>query len=56
MSGIPTLVFISAETGKLVNKDGRSIVMDDPEGAKFPWAEKGLSEMFAGELLIKFVR
>ncbi|KAL5477184.1 hypothetical protein EMCRGX_G023938 [Ephydatia muelleri] len=34
ISGIPTLVFLDAD-GTLITDDGRSIVMDDPQGSSF---------------------
>lgn len=48
MSGIPTLVFINAQTGKLISTEGRSIVMEDDQGRDFPWTPKPLSEIIAG--------
>jgi len=36
VQGIPTMVIVDTE-GNLINKDGRDAVMNDPEGAKFPW-------------------
>jgi len=42
--GIPTLVFVDAE-GNTLSRDGRAIVMEDPEGAKFPWTPKTFAEM-----------
>ena len=37
MSGIPTLIFLDAGTGKSITSDGRSVVAEDPEGKDFPW-------------------
>lgn len=51
MSGIPTLVLLEADTGKTITTDGRSIVVEDPEGANFPWKPKPLSELI-GEKFI----
>lgn len=45
VSGIPTLVLLEADTGKVITTDGRSIVAEDPEGANFPWKPKPLSEL-----------
>lgn len=36
VQGIPTLVILDA-SGKTINKDGRSAVMEDPTGESFPW-------------------
>lgn len=51
VTGIPTLVFINGENGQLITNDGRSIVLDDPEGKDFPWTPKPVSGMISGELL-----
>jgi len=40
VQGIPTLIFLNAATGEVINKQGRDIVMSDPEGLNFPWAPK----------------
>jgi len=37
VEGIPTLVIIDGEDGSVITKDGRSAVMSDPKGNKFPW-------------------
>ena len=50
VSGIPTLVFLDAETGKLITDEGRNIVGDDKEGKNFPWRPKPFSEIFKGEI------
>ena len=50
VSGIPTLVFLDAETGKLITDEGRNIVGDDKEGKNFPWRPKPFSEIFKGKL------
>lgn len=51
VQGIPTLVFIEAETGKLVTSKGREGVGSDPSGKEFPWHPKPFSEIISGELL-----
>ena len=43
VSGIPSLVFVT-DTGELITTDGRSAIMDDPEGAEFPWTPKTFAE------------
>ena len=50
MTGIPTLVLINAGTGELITTDGRSIVIDDPEGKDFPWTPKPVLELLSGIL------
>jgi len=44
VSGIPTFVILD-ESGELITKDGRSEIMEDPEGKRFPWKPKPLSEL-----------
>lgn len=39
VAGIPSLIFIEAETGAVITKEGRSIISDDPTGAGFPWRQ-----------------
>ena len=51
MEGIPTLIFVDGVTGKLITKDGRDIVSSDPDGDKFPWIPKPLSEILANAKL-----
>lgn len=51
VQGIPTLVFIEANTGNLVTTKGRESVGSDPEGKEFPWHPKPFSEIIKGELL-----
>ncbi|CAI7990419.1 Nucleoredoxin [Geodia barretti] len=50
VTGIPTLVFINAENGALITTDGRSVVMDDPDGKDFPWTPKPVLELLSGVL------
>ena len=45
VSGIPTLVFVEAKTGKVISREGRSIIVDDPTGEKFPWKLKPFTEV-----------
>ena len=51
VSGIPTLVFLDGNTGKLITADGRSVVSDDKDGSGFPWVPKPLPELVAGKLI-----
>eukprot|EP00299_Pterocystis_sp_00344_P015039 c7491_g1_i1.p1 GENE.c7491_g1_i1~~c7491_g1_i1.p1 ORF type:complete len:416 (+),score=94.95 c7491_g1_i1:90-1337(+) len=37
VSGIPKLVFVNVDTGKVINDNGRSAIVSDPEGKNFPW-------------------
>lgn len=35
--GIPSLILLHGETGEVISTDGRSVVLNDPAGAHFPW-------------------
>lgn len=45
VTGIPALVFLSATTGEVINRQGREVVMNDSEGKHFPWAPKTFHEI-----------
>lgn len=45
MDGIPTLVFVDGMTGNLITRDGRDIIVSDPNGDKFPWSPPSFSEV-----------
>ena len=51
VQGIPTFVIVDGETGELITKDGRSAVMEDQKGAKFPWKPPTLWEALGDEVL-----
>ncbi|CAH1232255.1 NXN [Branchiostoma lanceolatum] len=51
VQGIPTFVILDACTGKLITKDGRLRVSEDPVGVSFPWHPTPLSEILQGKLL-----
>ena len=53
VSGIPTLMFLNGANGQLITSDGRSIVMEDPEGKDFPWTPKPVVELLSGKVQIK---
>jgi nucleoredoxin len=36
VSGIPSLVLVDGVTGQVLSKDGRSVIMSDPQGTDFP--------------------
>jgi len=40
VQGIPTLVVLDCETGKVVTDSGRGGVMTDPDAEKFPWPKE----------------
>jgi nucleoredoxin len=50
VQGIPTFVIVGAD-GKLITKNGRSVVMEDPKGEEFPWAPKPFGEVIKGKLV-----
>lgn len=47
VSGIPSLVIVDAATGELITKDGRSDIIEDPTGERFPWKPKSLADSLA---------
>ncbi|CAE7412908.1 NXN [Symbiodinium sp. KB8] len=51
VSGIPTFVIINAENGSVITADGRSAVMSDPEGKKFPWIPPTFQEALGDEFM-----
>jgi len=51
--GIPSFVFVEADTGKLITKSGRDVVSSDPKGQKFPWKPKTLSQILQGPVKAK---
>jgi len=50
--GIPSLVIVD-EDGSTITTDGRSAVMEDEEGAKFPWRPTPLAELLKGDFVAK---
>jgi len=48
VQGIPTFVLIDAKTGATINRDGRSAVMRDPEGAEFPYHPRPMETLEDG--------
>ena len=49
VNGIPSLMVVGSD-GETINKDGRTCVMEDPNGAKFPWKPPAFEDVFKGEL------
>ena len=56
VSGIPTLVFLNAETGSVITGEGRSIIMEDKTGKDFPWKPKPFLELIEGKFLGKHLK
>ncbi|XP_041378942.1 LOW QUALITY PROTEIN: nucleoredoxin-like [Gigantopelta aegis] len=53
VSGIPTLVFVNAKTGELIEKSGRSVVTEDPNGENFPWKPETFGDVIPGVFVNK---
>jgi len=51
VQGIPTVVILDG-TGKLITKDGRSALSQDPTGEDIPWKPKSLKEILDGAKLL----
>jgi nucleoredoxin len=49
VNGIPSLVVLDKD-GELITDDGRSGVMEDPQGESFPWIPKTFEEVFPSTL------
>ena len=52
VSGIPTLVLLDGKEGKEITKEGRGMMLDDPEGTNFPWKPLEVSEILKDVKLI----
>merc|ERR1711975_132837 len=50
VQGIPTFVIVGKD-GEVITTDGRSAVMDDPKGDKFPWIPPTFAEVMTGNLI-----
>ena len=44
-------MFLDAANGRMITKDGRSAIMEDPNGANFPWRPKSFAEQVAGKFI-----
>jgi len=51
VNGIPSLIILDAD-GKVITKDGRQAVSEDPTGEEFPWKAKTLQEVMNGAKII----
>jgi nucleoredoxin len=51
VSGIPALIILDAD-GKVITKDGRAAVSEDPTGEEFPWKPKTLAEVLTEAKII----
>ena len=52
VSGIPTLVLLDGKDGKLITKDARSKLLEDPNGKQFPWHNKRIDEIMKNIKLV----
>jgi len=51
VSGIPSLIILDGETGELITKDGRSVLMEDVKGDNFPWRPPTVWEAMGDEFI-----
>jgi len=51
VSGIPALILLDGETGHILNKDGRTVLMGDATGTKFPWRQKPVQDLLGNVVL-----
>eukprot|EP01006_Ploeotia_vitrea_P054856 TRINITY_DN67928_c5_g10_i1.p2 TRINITY_DN67928_c5_g10~~TRINITY_DN67928_c5_g10_i1.p2 ORF type:complete len:426 (+),score=255.71 TRINITY_DN67928_c5_g10_i1:168-1445(+) len=51
VQGIPSLVIVDAKTGKTITKDGRSSILQDPEGLNFPWRPPTVKDALGTEFV-----
>jgi len=51
VKGIPSLIIVDAD-GKVITKDGRAAVSEDPTGEQFPWKPKTLQEVLDGAKIV----
>jgi len=51
VDGIPALVILNADDATVITKDGRSAVMKDPTGTKFPWIPPTFQEALGDTFL-----
>jgi len=52
VQGIPTLVIVGKD-GNTITTDGRSAVMEDKEGKKFPWIPPTFAEVLPGDKVLQ---
>lgn len=52
VSGIPTLIILDGKDGKVITKDARSKLLDDPNGEDFPWHNKGVADLMKNVKLV----
>ena len=47
------MVFLDGSNGRVITKDGRSAIVEDPKGENFPWRRKSFAEQIAGKFIGK---
>ena len=47
------MVLLNAQTGSTITRDGRSFVVDNPNGEGFPWHPQNILSCLAGEFINK---
>ena len=47
IKGIPSLLLLNAQNGKIITREGREVVNEDPEGDGFPWKPKSIPEVLS---------
>eukprot|EP00966_Prymnesium_polylepis_P123467 2854704-Prymnesium_polylepis.1 len=51
VQGIPTFVVLEGATAETITLDGRSAIMEDPNGSNFPWRPPSVWETLGEEVL-----
>ena len=46
------LVLLDGKDGKVITKDGRGKLLEDPAGEDFPWRPKGIADIMKGVKLV----
>ncbi|EKX34508.1 hypothetical protein GUITHDRAFT_98062 [Guillardia theta CCMP2712] len=51
VTGIPSLIFLNGASGKVITKNGRRFISEDPNGEKFPWNPPSLFELLGDKVI-----
>ena len=52
MTSLPSLVLLDSVTGRVISKNGRDLLLQDPGGRNFPWRPRPITQVFAGVSLV----
>ena len=52
VQGIPTLILLDGKNGKVITKDARVKLLEDPDGEEFPWRPIGIADLMKGVKLV----